>query len=269
MNQLKVTPSFDIEGTLFIVDVEKQVLREFQNPANEISFIDHMVDKGTHYELRYDPGTNSVAAKHLSDDAVIMADVPQMTQLDPYHMAKVYGIPEEQLKGKPDFEVIVDQEALAIRKNGKLPLIDINGEPFVVDLRLHELRHAELFYPIISLKSFDISGEEGHYEGFYNTIMKQVVEIDPKLLEFPDHVVKIRLPDEVELDPIAIARDYGMDEKELLRRYPIQKDLKAEIIPLSETGIPALIQRNKELLQKEHEKNMQQAKPAHRHRPRF
>ena len=31
------------------------------------------------------------------------------------------------------------------------------GTVFVVDLRLHELRHAEYFFPIISLKSFGIS----------------------------------------------------------------------------------------------------------------
>jgi hypothetical protein len=157
MNKLKVMQGFEIEGILFIVDIERQALVEFQNPANEISFIDHMRDLGTHYELRFDPAIGSAASKDQSNNEVKTIHVPQMTALDPLNMAKRYGITEEQVKGKPDFEVIVDQEALAIRKNGKLPLIDIQGEAFVVDLRMHELRHAEYFYPIISLKSFDIA----------------------------------------------------------------------------------------------------------------
>jgi hypothetical protein len=267
MNKLKVMPLFEIEGTQFIVDVEKQVLREFQNPSNEISFLDDMTDRQSHYELRYNPGTNSVAEKHLTMDEVINIDVPQLTRLDPENMSRRYGVPVEQLKDKPDFEVIVDQEALALRRTGKLPLIDINGEDFVVDLRMQELRHSEYFYPILSLRSFELTEDGWHYTAFYEPIMKQVIELDPKLIEFPPHIFQIKIPNEIGLDPVATAREYGMDEKELLRRYPIEKDLKAEIIPLSETNIPRLIQQNKEKLQSEHQENMKKVKP--RIRPKF
>ena len=91
--------------------------------------------------------------------------------------------------------------------------------------------------------------------------------IDPKLTEFPQGVIQIKLPNEIGLDPVATARKYGMNERELLRRYPIQKELKAEVIPLSETGIPRLIRQNKEQLQREHEENMRKARP--RQRPRL
>lgn len=97
--------------------------------------------------------------------------------------------------------------------------------------------------------------------------MKQVVNIDPKLTEFPDNVVKIRLPNELGLDPVSTARRYGIDENELLRRFPPKKDLKAVIIPLADTGIPALIRQNREQLQKEHAEIARRIKP--RHRPRF
>jgi hypothetical protein len=97
--------------------------------------------------------------------------------------------------------------------------------------------------------------------------MKQVVELDPRLLEFPEGVVKLKIPNEIGLDPVATARQYGMDERELLRRHPIQKDLKAEVIPLSDTHIPALIRRNKEALQREHQENAQRLRP--KHRPKF
>jgi hypothetical protein len=269
MKKLTINRGYSIGNTHFIVDTDKQVLREFLRPTNEISFVSDMLDKQTHYELRFNTQSGSVHEKTHPDEHLQIVEVPQMTQLDPIGMSRKYGIPEEQLKGKTDFEIIVDPEALAIRKNGKLPIIDINGERFVVDLRMHELRHAEFFYPVISLKSFDIADEDWRYEGFYNTMLKQVVEIDPNLLEFPDHVIKIRLPLEVELDPVAVARDHGIDERDLLRRYPIQKELIAEVIPLSETEVPAMIQRNKEALQKEHAENMKKTKPVQRHRPRF
>jgi len=267
MNPLKVRPVFSIGTDHFIVDIDKQVLREFQRPENEISFIRDMLDQQTHYELRYDPRIRSATHENLPGNQVQVIRVPQMTELDPENMAVKYGYQVEQLKGKSDFEVMVDQEALAIRHRGKLPLIDIAGEAFVVDLRMQELRHAEYFYSILSLHSFELTNDGWNYEAFYHPIMKQTVELDPKLLEMPEHIVRIKIPNEIGLDPVSTARIYGMDERELLRRYPIQKELKAEIIPLSETGIPRLIRQNKEQLQREHEENMRKTRP--RQKPRL
>jgi hypothetical protein len=266
MNKLKVRPVYKIADTHFIVDIDKQVLREFQRPENEISFINHMADHQTYYELRYDPRINSVAQENMPDSQVNLIRVPQLTTLAPEQMAAKYGCNMEQLKGKPDFEVMVDLEALAMRRQGLLPKIDIHGEHFIVDLRMEELRHAMNFFPILSLKSFELAHDGGHFEAYYHPVTKQIVELDPKILELPDYVVKIIIPAEIGLDPVSAARIYGIDERELLRRYPIQKDLKAEIIQLSETGVPALIQRNRQALQ-EDQQNMQQIKP--RHRPKF
>ena len=162
--------------------------------------------------------------------------------------------------------MMVDQDALQQRRDGILPTIQIAGESFVVDLRMHELRHAKYFFPVISLKSFELTNDGWNYEAFYHPLLKQVVDIDPKLTEFPDHVIKIRLPNEIGLDPVGAARQYGMDERELLRRYPIQKELKAEEISLADTHIPALIRQNKEQLQNDHQVNARRIKPRQRQR---
>ena len=45
MKKLTVQPMFSIGTAHFIVDIDKQVLREFQRPENEISFIRNMQDK--------------------------------------------------------------------------------------------------------------------------------------------------------------------------------------------------------------------------------
>ncbi|MGY4538189.1 hypothetical protein ACVW0P_002609 [Mucilaginibacter sp. UYNi724] len=270
MNKQRKPVIFEIEGTSFEVDIDKQVLRQTNDQTNEISFVTDMTDQLKNYTFTYDLRRKNVYDKstgfYESEDWH-QIKVPKLIELDPEGMAKKYGYTVEQLKGKTDFEIIIDQETLAQRQNGILPQIDLAGEKFTIDLRLHELRNSQYFFPVISLKNFELTNDGWHYEAYYHPVMKQVVEVDPKLLEFPEGVVKLKIPNEIGLDPVATARQYGMDERELLRRYPIQKDLTAEVIPLSETHIPALIRHNREALQQEHRNNAQRLRP--KHRPKF
>jgi hypothetical protein len=267
MNKLTTPVIFEIEGTSFEVDIDKQVLRQTNDQTNEISFIHDMQDQGAFYNLLYNLDEHNAAHDLFDQNRVKLITVPQMTDLDREGMAVKHALPPELVMGKSDFELIVDQKLLDQRLNGVLPQIDLAGEKFTVDLRLHELRNSKYFFPVISLKSFELTNDGWHYEAYYHPVMKQVVDLDPKLLEFPEGVIKLKIPNEIGLDPVAIARQYGMDERELLRRHPIQKDLKAEVIPLSETHIPALIRRNKEALQQEHRDNAQRLRP--RQRPKF
>jgi hypothetical protein len=266
MNKLTTPVIFEIESTSFEVDIDKQVLRQTNDQTNEISFIHDMQDHGAFYKLLYDLDEHNAAHDLFDQNRVKQITVPQMTDLDREGMAVKYGLPPELVMGKSDFELIVDQKLLDQRLNGILPQIDLAGEKFTVDLRLQELRNSKYFFPVISLKSFELTNDGWHYEAYYHPVMKQVVELDPKLLEFPEGVIKLKIPNEIGLDPVATARQYGMNERELLRRHPIQKDLKAEVIPLSETHIPALIRRNKEALQQEHRENAQRLRPKHRHK---
>jgi len=267
MSKSKQPVIFRFEALSFLVDIDKQVLRQTNDSSHEISFITQMTDRGDHYLIAFDLSRKRVYEGDFTHDQIEPIIVPPLIALDPEGMSQKYGVPVDQLAGKTDFEIIVNQEALARREQGMLPQIDLGGEMFTVDLRLQELRHSQHFFPVISLKSFDLTNDGWHYEAYYHPVMKQVVELDPKLLEFPESVIKIKIPNEIGLDPVATARKYGMNERELLRRYPIQQNLKAEVIPLSETNIPGMIQRNKEALKQEHRENMQRAKP--RIRPRF
>ena len=260
-------PIFTVAGTSFLVDVDKQVLRQTNDLSNEISFINDMGDKGTYYRLFYDMDRKNIPRETYRMERFKEIEVPPLIELDPEGMSVRYGVPVEQLKGKTDFEVIVDQEQLELRHKGVLPRIDIAGELFIVDLHLQELRHAANFYPVISLKSFELSNDGWRYKAFYHPVLKQIVEIDPKLTGFPESVIRIEIPNEIGLDPVKTAQQYGIDERELLRRHPIQKALKAVVIPLSETHLPGLIQRNREQLQREHKEITRQIRP--KQRPHF
>ncbi|TWR26823.1 hypothetical protein FPZ42_07230 [Mucilaginibacter achroorhodeus] len=258
MRPIKEPVIYRIEQTSFVVDVEKQVLRQTDEQLNEISFINQMSDRGDHYLLAWDPATKNAAIDPAHGMTVV---VPPLSRLDPEGMSQMYGVPLSELAGRTDFEIVVDPDALNKRRQGILPEIDIAGERFIIDLKLQELRHAANFSPVISLKSFELTDDGWHYEAFYEPVMKQVVDLDLKLTEFPNGIVKIKIPNEIGLDPVATARAYGMDERALLRRYPIPKELKAEVIPLSETQVPRLIRQNREQLRREHEAI------KHRHQP--
>lgn len=267
MNKLRKARIHSFEGLDFEVDIDKQVFRQINNPEHEISFITQMTDLGDHYMLAFDTITKTAVHGDHDPKAIRPIIIPPLSELDPEGMAAKYGVSVELLKGKKDFEIIVDPEALELRRQGVLPVVNIAGDDFVFDLRLQELRHKENFHPVISMASLDLTSDGWHYEAFYHPYMKQIVSIDRKLLEFPDGVIKIKLPNELVLDPVGTARQYQMNEYELLRRYPIQKELKAELISLAETDIPRLIRRNKEALQEAHRENTQKIKP-HR-RPKF
>jgi hypothetical protein len=227
-----------------------------------------MKDHCTHYTLLYnahplDQQDKTMAFYEYEDWAHIK--IPQLIELDPEGMAAKYGYTAKELTGKTDFEVMVNQEAYNLRNLGVLPKIGIADDLFIADLRLHQLRHAQQPEIVLRLKDFDLSSDGLAYFAFYHPATRQLRELDPKLTEFPDGVVKIQLPGEVELDPVFFARQYQINERDLLRRYPIQKETKAKVIPLSETGVPAMIQRNREDLQQQHRENAKRMKPRIRH----
>jgi hypothetical protein len=146
MNKLRNPVIFEIEGTDFEVDIDKQVLRQTNDQANEISFIQDMQDQGTFYRLLYDLDKHHAAHGLADQDRVKLITVPQMTDLDREGMALKYGLTPGLVMGKSDFELIVDQQLLEQRLSGALPQIDLAGEKFTIDLRLQELRNTRFFF---------------------------------------------------------------------------------------------------------------------------
>jgi hypothetical protein len=259
MKKLRRLPTYKVGNIHFFVDVDKLELRQTDNPANTISFLE-MEDWGTHYRLFYD--NISKGYSPATHPFVTEVEVPPLVELDLAGMSLKYGISEDQIKGKTDFEVMVDQELLAMRRQGHLPKISVCGEGFFIDVRLHQLRHAEDFFPQINLKALDLSENGETYCGFYHPLIRQTVAIDPELTELPGGVVMIEIPNELQLDPVGAARLYGLDEKDILRRYPLKKLTEAKVIPLSATGLPSLAESNRQLQQ-------QQRQQKTRVRPRY
>lgn len=135
------------------------------------------------------------------------------------------------------------------RIGGKVPEIDIAGTMFFVDIRLHELRSDYQLMSRINLDNLESGANGDTYLFAFNIESKQLVNIDPKLTAWPDNVIIVEIPDEVKLDPYAFARENEIDPLEFVKNHPIEKELKAKVIPLSETGFVEMMEKNKKAKQ--------------------
>lgn len=241
----RTLPTLDIEATAFIIDVARQELRERDDPANTISFLE-MKDHGTHYILRYDPDVRNLP--EVFGKEIIEVSVPQMVTLDPEGMSLAHGVGLSQLKGKTDFDLIVDQDLVKQRRNGQLPVIEIAGHPFYVDVRIGLLRPKDDFSTMgISFDAIDhcLKVDERMYEINYNPASKEFVYVDYRnITSMPEGVIIVEIPHESILDPIAYARKYGFDEREMLRANPPQEGMKARTVPWKETPIEEILADN-------------------------
>ncbi len=152
------------------------------------------------------------------------------------------------------------KQLLQIRQLGKLPHIDLAGTDFTIDWRLRQLRETELPWKNISFDDFEMDDYGDKYLCFFNTETHELYMPPENLMELPENVVVLEIPNELHLDLVAVACEYGSDLAELLREYPITENLAAKVIPLTETGLPAIIENNIRL--------QQQSASTERHRRR-
>lgn len=247
-------PTIEIMGTAFIVDVEKGEFREYGNERNSFSFY-HINYEGPHYEMAYNENLRNPFMAHPRKCVV---RIPQLIQIDPEGMAARYNLSVKALEGKTDFDLMVDQEMYLKRViRDELPVIDIDGDRFLVDLRFIELRLATDYSKRIVLWDY-FDDSTGKYSFYYKQSSKQAININPNITRLPIGVVKVVLPEDHILDPVAAARidrlgkpkEVGIHEiKDYLMKVPFQKELKARIIPLNETELVGMIKNNKETRQ--------------------
>jgi hypothetical protein len=141
---------------------------------------------------------------------------------------------------------------LAIRLQGKLPHIDLAGTDFTIDWRLRQLRETEFPWKNISFEQMDCAESGEEYLFFYHTETHQLVIPEDDLTELPENVVVLEIPYENRLDPVAVARELQIDAALMVLDYPIEENLAAHIIPLSESGLPEMIEYNLKMKNNDH-----------------
>lgn len=135
-------------------------------------------------------------------------------------------------------------KATALRLSGALPHIDLAGTDFTIDWRLRQLRETEEPWKHISFDDLEMDDSCEAYLCFYNTQSHKLFSPEENIIELPEDVVLLEIPNELKLDPVAVARDYGISETDFLVEHLIQSALTAKVTPLSESGLPRFIENN-------------------------
>lgn len=233
----KELPIYKFKSFEFIVDVEKNEVREKKDP-NKVYTIFDMDDRGDGYSF-----------DHHDDDTgeTVAIDLPPLVTLDPERMAAKYHTAD--LSGKSDFEVMVDQEILHRRiLLGELPTVSIAGHTFYADARINLLRPKDDFTTLgICFSDLDhcYMDERNSYGFPYNPKTHQYQELDyAQVLEQPKDLLFIEIPHERILDPVGWNRRHGWPEVDALKETGLQLHFTAKIIPWHKTGIDELIAQN-------------------------
>jgi hypothetical protein len=252
MKEKRALPTINIQGTEFLVDVNKLELSEKGNLKNTISIF-HMRDLGDGYEFSY--GLQEKNISHLfSSNKKITVTIPELVKLDPVGMAAKYNIAD--VSKKSDFDLMVDQDALQKRiRLGHLPTLDIAGHTFYADARIDLLRPKDDYTTMgINFSEIDhyFDEEKNCYVIPYNPTTHKFQELDyDNITEYPKELLAIEFPHEYELDPIGWNRRNGFDETQNLKRTGLKLQFKALTIPWNETGIDETIKENLKRLQSE------------------
>lgn len=135
-------------------------------------------------------------------------------------------------------------ELLERRKIGILPEIDIAGHTYTVNLQLNELRNVENPSKKLSLDEMVISSDRQNYMFFYDCESRSILHASSDMLTLPKNVILVTIPDEMGLDPVGLARKYGLGDEYFLKMHPYEKAPKATLTSLEKSGLPEYVASN-------------------------
>lgn len=258
-------PLYNIEGTDFIVDVANLRFIEKTNPENIIPIYD-MRDVNDGYAFDYSLKEKNIPTVLRVDTDVRTVKIPELVQLDPAGMAEKYGYAVEELRGKTDFTLMVDQQAFSRRLTGQLPTIDIDCHTFFVDIRMDMLRPKDnLLSKGIVFSQIDYCFDDFRdvYVIPYNPKKQEFQELDhDKIIAIPKNIILVSFPHESVLDPIGYNRKGGWDETYGLKQTNIKSHFEAKAVDWKETCIEETIKDNLKRKQKQQSKKINESHKA-------
>jgi hypothetical protein len=251
------------DQSIFYVDFIKQELRDAQHPENTIA-LSRMDYNGQQYSCMFDPVSRNIADHRLPaspDDPPYLLKVRNLTQMHPEPMARLYGVPLEEVMGKTDKEFFDGLGALREKQHMLALLIN---DPVLLQQRLAGLRpelkvgqekycykyEDNTLYALadpqrsIELNKLRLASSGEYYACMYDLAKGVVVKEGPPGGYGPE-VASMLIPREDRIDPVGVARQRGFADHDLLYRNPIQKDLEAKIYPLTPKAVIILLRRQK------------------------
>lgn len=251
MENKRKLPEIMIEGTVFLVNAEHYELIQKDNPLGKLSVFD-MNYRDNQYHFSYNKRFRSVQSVYDDPSDEVPVSIPALVDLDPEGMALKYGLNRSDLKGKTDYAIMADKQALIDRLNGRLTTIDIAGHTFFVDLPMEMLRPKDDFASNgIRFDDIDehFNDQTGKYEIPYNKCTHEYVDLDyDNLVEMPKDIILIAFPYIEALDPVGYARKHGWDKEFILEEHPQQTHFVADVLKGKDFWLDERIKENRERL---------------------
>ena len=167
----------------------------------------------------------------------------------------------DEIKGKTDFELMVDPKAFDKRVNkGMLPTVDIAGHTFYVDIRMDMLRPKDDFLSngivFSSIENF-FDEERQLYFVPYHPKAHEFREIDYETItKIPKDLIVVSFPNERVLDPIGWNRHHGFELIDGLKEKGLKIHFTAKKASWEDIYVPQIIKENLDKLAKKSKKEI-------------
>jgi hypothetical protein len=154
-------------------------------------------------------------------------------------------IRERNVRDPFALEIDDREDVLTLRRlAGILPEIDIGGAKFTVHWHSRELQEVESPSNKIDIKAMELNSYKDGYEAFYHSGKRRLYVVPADITELPENVSLLHIPYEMELDPVAVAREKGLDELAYANGHPVKAGLKGYLWSLEKTTLPEIIAKN-------------------------
>lgn len=240
-------PIVVIRDVPFIIDPYKRQLIRFNDPEKIISFDELKFNNGFYFfdfdTITFKPAIDLRGPDALADRIFSVA-IPATIIDSPSKIPKDIQDDMNRRSQAQIWGFYLGDKNVALRLSGVLPHIDLAGTDFTVDWRLKQMRETEEPWKYISFNDLEMDESGQTYLCFYQTVTHEIFIPEENITELPENVVVLEIPYELKLDPVAVARELGIGQTDLLAEHPIQETLTAKVTPLSESGLPEFIENN-------------------------
>jgi hypothetical protein len=235
-------PIYKIDGTKFIVDLRNNRLCKLGSSDQELFFRD-MIYRDSGYLCKVERNWIGKYNGH-NEFGQLYIEVPHKAILDPKTMARLTDRQLREIKGKTDFELVVNQNDYHERRKSVLPRVDINGKVYRFDGETGLFSAKGSALPALDAQRFVLHKFEPTMSAYFDTKDNCLVDLDFRnLTQMPADVIRITLPIPFVIDGYGAAKRNGFEVKDTLMRYPTQTFFIAKIIPLEETAVGELFRK--------------------------
>ncbi|PSK90785.1 hypothetical protein [Taibaiella chishuiensis] len=216
----RTLPTYEIEGTTFIVDINAGEFIEQKNTTNRIP-LEAMKYKGNHYDLSYDKVNKNVATGENNND-LVHVKVPLLKDLDFLGMEQKYGF---RPLAENDYDYIYGFLTAGFALEDGECIIRLNGEHYTVNKLEEKLISINRELENINIDDFIARYIFDEDVLFFDLVGNVPYEIKYELADpFPSYIAKLEIPEDIKDKSIQEVWDLFIDRQ--CPDNPVVSDIK-------------------------------------------